>query len=106
MSQAATAMAALANPTRRGIFETLHHSPLSVNDLASTQTVSRPAVSQHLQVLADAGLVTFDLSGNTRTYRTQQSGLIAIHDYLDKFWADALTNYKREVVRRTKGDAL
>ena len=81
---------ALADPTRRQIFERLARRPRPVGELAEGLPVSRPAVSQHLKVLADAGLVVATRDGNRRLYRVDPHGVAGMRSYLDRFWADAL----------------
>jgi DNA-binding transcriptional ArsR family regulator len=86
--------AALADPTRRAVFERLREGPRPVGELAAELPVSRPAVSQHLRVLKDAGLVTERRDGTRRLYRIDPSGVAAIRDYFDQFWTDALAAFK------------
>jgi DNA-binding transcriptional ArsR family regulator len=93
---------ALADPTRRHIFEALRERPKTVGELAKRQPVSRPAVSQHLKVLQAAGLVSVEPRGNRRLYLVKREGLEALRQYLDRFWADALGAYGEEVARRLK----
>ena len=81
---------ALADPTRRQIFERLARRPRPVGELAQGLPVSRPAVSQHLRVLADAGLVVATRDGNRRLYRVNPRGVDGMRSYLDRFWTDAL----------------
>ena len=81
---------ALADPTRRQIFERLARRPRPVGELAEGLPVSRPAVSQHLKVLADAGLVVATREGNRRLYRVDPHGVAGMRSYLDRFWSDAL----------------
>jgi DNA-binding transcriptional ArsR family regulator len=90
------ALAALADPTRRSLFEKLRQTPTSVADLAETMPISRPAVSQHLKVLKDAGLVVDEARGNRRIYRIDPSGLGPLRAWLDQFWEDALDKFKAE----------
>jgi DNA-binding transcriptional ArsR family regulator len=92
--------AALADPTRRGILESLRREPLTVGQIAANQTVSRPAVSQHLKVLQEADLVTARPEGNRRFYLIKGEGLRELRDSLDSFWCDALTAYAAEIERR------
>lgn len=92
---------ALADPTRRTIFESLRADPRTVGDLASNMTVSRPAVSQHMKALEDAGLVTVEPRGNRRFYSINRTGLVELRKYLDSFWSDALSAYASEINRRT-----
>jgi DNA-binding transcriptional ArsR family regulator len=85
---------ALGDPTRRTIFERLVENPCSVGELAHDLPVTRPAVSQHLKVLRDAGLVTDTRSGKQRIYRVDPEGLAKLRAELDVFWSKALANYK------------
>ncbi len=94
-----TALAALADPTRRRVFEKLHSGPKAVGDIAHGLPVSRPAVSQHLRVLKDAGLVTDRPEGARRVYYIDPRGLGAIRKWLDQFWDVALEAYAEEVKR-------
>lgn len=96
------ALAALADPTRRKIFESLRGGPRSVGDLAGAFPVSRPAVSQHLRVLREAGLVEAEASGTRRLYRIDPEGLAALHSYLDGFWNDVLGAYGHSAARRAR----
>jgi DNA-binding transcriptional ArsR family regulator len=91
---------ALADPTRRHIFEALRERPKSVTELAAGQPVSRPAVSQHLKVLAQAGLVDAVPEGTRRVYSVRREGLDALRTYLDSFWSDALNAYAREIEKQ------
>ncbi len=83
---------ALADPTRRHIFEALREQPKTVGELAQGQPVSRPAVSQHLKVLESAGLVSVEPQGNRRLYSINRDGLDDLRQYLDSFWSDALSH--------------
>ena len=87
-------IAALADPTRRSVFERLRAGPRSVGELADGLPVSRPAVSQHLRVLKEAGLVTERRDGTRRLYRIDPAGVAGIRDYFDQFWTDALAAFK------------
>ncbi len=98
------ALAALADPTRRSVFDALRGPPRSVADLASEQPVSRPAVSQHLKVLEQAGLVGVQTAGNRRLYSIRREGLAELKDYLESFWSDIMSAYAREVERQTGDD--
>ena len=89
-----TAMDALGDPTRRAIFEQLRRGPRAVGEIASELPVSRPAVSQHLRVLKDAGLVTERRAGTRRLYRLDPDGLGELRDYFDDFWTEALAGFK------------
>src|SRR2546423_319360 len=87
-------IAALADPTRRAIFERLRGGPRPVGELASDLPVSRPAVSQHLRVLKEAGLVTEPRDGTRRPYRIDPDGIGGPPDYFDQCWTDALAAFK------------
>jgi DNA-binding transcriptional ArsR family regulator len=89
--------AALADPTRRAIFERLADGPRPVGELAHGLPVSRPAVSQHLKVLKDAGLVVDRRVGNRSIYQVNPDGLGALRAYLDQFWKHALAAFKAAV---------
>jgi DNA-binding transcriptional ArsR family regulator len=86
---------ALADPTRRTIFERLARRPSPVGKLAEGLPVSRPAVSQHLKVLRDAGLVTDSRDGSRRLYRVDPAGVAGMREYLDGFWSDALAAFDK-----------
>ncbi|MGW6128591.1 ArsR/SmtB family transcription factor [Cellulomonas sp. NPDC055163] len=88
---------ALADPTRRSVFELVAERPHAVGELAARLPVSRPAVSQHLRVLKDAGLVTDTAVGTQRVYRLDTRGLAALRAYLDRFWDDQLAAFARAV---------
>lgn len=90
-------LTALADPTRRAIFERLADHPQAVGELASGLPVSRPAVSQHLKVLKAARLVVDQRVGNRSIYRINPDGLEVLRGYLDQFWKRALTAYKAAV---------
>jgi DNA-binding transcriptional ArsR family regulator len=95
----ALAFSALSDPTRREVFERLARGPLPVGELAAGLPVSRPAVSQHLKVLKQAGLVTDRPDGTRRVYRIDPQGLGQLRAWLDRFWDDALDAFKAEVER-------
>ena len=86
---------ALADPTRRAIFERLARRPSPVGELAEGLPVSRPAVSQHLKVLREAGLVTDSKEGSRRLYRVDPDGVAGMREYLDRFWSDALAAFEK-----------
>jgi len=86
--------AALADSTRRAIFEELARQPRSVAELAAGSPVSRPAVSQHLKVLQEAGLVRFERAGARNIYEVDPAGLVKLRNYLDGLWARALRDLK------------
>jgi DNA-binding transcriptional ArsR family regulator len=87
-------MDALGDPTRRTIFERLRSGPLAVGEIADELPVSRPAVSQHLRVLKEAGLVRERREGTRRLYRLDPDGLGELRDYFDDFWSEALAAFK------------
>ena len=90
----AVTLNALADPTRRTIFERVGAGPGAVGEIAAGLPVSRPAVSQHLKVLKEAGLVTDAPDGTRRVYRLDPRGLGALRDWLDLFWGDQLNAFK------------
>jgi DNA-binding transcriptional ArsR family regulator len=92
---------ALGDPTRRAIAERLAEGPLAVGEIAATLPVSRPAVSQHLKVLKDAGLVTDRPEGNRRIYQLDPRGLAALREQLDDFWTKSLGAFKSAAERPT-----
>jgi DNA-binding transcriptional ArsR family regulator len=98
----ATALAVLADPTRRQVFERLRGGPRPVNKLAQGLPVSRPAVSQHLKVLKDAGLVEERSEGVRRIYSLRREGLVELREWLDSFWGDAMDAFKLEAERSYK----
>ena len=104
MTAYATAWTALGDPTRRAIFELLVDRPHAVGELAGALPVSRPAVSQHLKVLKDAGLVVDHPAGKQRIYRVEPEGLEALRAELDRFWTKTLAAYKEVVEQPTKED--
>ena len=94
-------MDALGDPTRRAIFERLGAGPRAVGELADELPVSRPAVSQHLKVLKDAGLVVDRPQGTRRIYQLDPQGVGALRAYFDSFWLQALTAFKDAVENPT-----
>lgn len=92
-----SALAALADPTRRRVFERLKSGPQSVGTIARRMPVSRPAVSQHLKVLKEAGLVADRPEGTRRVYYIDPNGLGPLRRWLDQFWDEALTAFQAEV---------
>ncbi|WP_421936846.1 ArsR/SmtB family transcription factor [Phenylobacterium sp.] len=95
----ARAFAALSDPTRRQVFERLSDGPRAVGELADGLPVSRPAVSQHLKVLKEAGLVTDRAEGTRRVYQIDPHGLGQIRAWFDRFWDQALTAFAAEAER-------
>ena len=94
-TNALAAIGALGDPTRRAIFELVAEHPMSVGTIALEVPVTRPAVSQHLKVLKEAGLVIDHVNGTRRIYEIDPAGLDAIHAYFDRFWNHALSAFKR-----------
>jgi DNA-binding transcriptional ArsR family regulator len=94
------AIGVLGDPTRRAIFELLSEHPSSVGDLAALVPVTRPAVSQHLKVMKDAGLVRDERSGTRRIYRLDPDGVAEMRAYLDRFWNLAMASFKQRVEQR------
>ena len=90
----AKALEALADPTRRAVLDQLRGGGRSVTEIASHLPVSRPAVSQHLKVLKDAGLVRDERRGAARIYRIHAPALVELRTWLDSFWGEALDNFK------------
>src|SRR5713101_1064656 len=96
------ALSALADPTRRRIFERLKSGPQAVGAIARRMPVSRPAVSQHLKVLKEAGLVVDQPEGTRRVYCIDPDGLGSLRAWLDQFWDQALAAFQSEVERASK----
>jgi DNA-binding transcriptional ArsR family regulator len=94
---------ALGDPTRRQVFELLRSGPRSVGELAAELPVSRPAVSQHLRVLEDVGLVTHRRNGTRHLYELDSAGVSVLRDWVAGFWSQALARFK--AVADTKGAA-
>ena len=99
-----TAIAALADPTRRDVLERLRLGPRAVGEIARGMPVSRPAVSQHLKVLKEAGLVTDRSEGTRRVYYIDPNGLAALRAWLDRFWDEALAAFQAEAEKDSKGE--
>ena len=95
--QQRAALQALGDPTRREIFERLTAGPLAVGELAQAMPVSRPAVSQHLKVLKDAGLVIDRAVGTRRVYQVDPAAVAGLREYFDSFWAHALESFRAAV---------
>jgi DNA-binding transcriptional ArsR family regulator len=94
--------AALTDPTRREVFERLRHGPRPVGEIARGLPVTRPAVSQHLKVLREAGLVDDRSEGTRRIYHIDPKGLGAMRAWLDQFWDSALSAFAEEAERTAK----
>ena len=93
---------ALGDPTRRAIVASLAERPRAVGELADELPISRPAVSQHLKVLKEAGLVTDHAAGTRRVYRLNPAGVAALRDQLDTFWNRALSGYQDVAAQPTE----
>jgi DNA-binding transcriptional ArsR family regulator len=98
------ALLALADPTRRRVFEKLRRGPQSVGKIAAGMPVSRPAVSQHLGVLKKAGLVGDRAQGTRRVYYIDPNGLAAIRIWLDQFWDAALLSFEAELAKEAAAE--
>ncbi|WP_444952021.1 ArsR/SmtB family transcription factor [Micromonospora ureilytica] len=96
---------ALGDPTRRAIIACLAERPRAVGELAEVLPISRPAVSQHLRVLKDAGLVTDRAAGTRRVYRLNPAGVAALRDQLDTYWNRALTGFQDAAERPTEEES-
>lgn len=98
-----SALTALADPTRRRVIESLRSGPRAVGEIARGMPVSRPAVSQHLKVLKEAGLVADRADGTRRVYYLDPKGLAALRAWLDQFWDLALAAFQREAEKPIDG---
>jgi DNA-binding transcriptional ArsR family regulator len=87
-------LSALADPTRRRVFERLLGGPLAVGEIAAGMPVTRPAVSQHLRILADAGLVSARAAGTRRVYAVSPAGIDSLRRWMDEFWGHALAGFE------------
>jgi DNA-binding transcriptional ArsR family regulator len=99
------AIAALADPTRRAVFERLRAGPRPVVEIARGLPVSRPAVSQHLRVLKDAGLVRERREGTRNYYSVNGDGLIDLREYFEEFWDEALAAFKEAAEKGAKDES-
>jgi DNA-binding transcriptional ArsR family regulator len=97
------ALKAIAAPRRRQILALVRDEELRAGDIAAHFEVSRPAVSQHLTVLKEAGLVTERRNGTERLYRARLEGLLPLREFLDQFWDERLEALKREAEREERG---
>jgi len=95
-------LGALGDPTRRRIFERLLSGPMAVHQIADRMPVTRPAVSQHLRVLLDAGLVSVRPNGTRRVYAVSADGLGALRTWMDEFWGQALERFRAVSEATTK----
>jgi DNA-binding transcriptional ArsR family regulator len=100
MTYQKTALAALGDPTRREILDRLRVGPRSVGEIAAGMTISRPAVSQHLKVLKDSGLVAETRQGTRHYFAIAPDGIGELRAYLDGLWSDALAAFSRHVERK------
>ena len=100
-----SALSALADPTRRAIYESLRGAALAVGQIASGFPVSRPAVSQHLRVLREAGLVTESRAGTRRLYSANAAAALELRDYFQSMWECAMRSYARHVTSEEKRHA-
>jgi DNA-binding transcriptional ArsR family regulator len=96
-------LSALADPTRRAVFELLAEGPRAVGDVAAVVPVSRPAVSQHLRVLKEAGLVVDRAEGTRRLYAIDPDALGDLRAYLEGFWSKALAGFKEAAEKKERG---
>ena len=103
MSAYGTVLEALADPTRRKVFERLRRGPLAVGELTSGLQVSRPAVSQHLKALLDSGLVNVEQVGTRRFYSIEPDGLAELRQWVDSFWDLPLARFKESAERHGRG---
>ena len=103
MTNASKVFAALSDPTRRQVFQQLRSGGRSVGEITRELPVTRPAVSQHLKVLKQAGLVSDRAEGTRRVYQIDPNGLGAIRAWLDQFWETALQAYAAEVKKSQRG---
>ena len=97
MTNATAMLTALGDPTRQAILDQLSHGPLAVGQLAEVLPVSRPAVSQHLRVLKDVGLVLDTQEGTRRLYRVDPDGLALLRRHLDGFWERSLAAFEQRI---------
>jgi DNA-binding transcriptional ArsR family regulator len=102
VAHASALLDVLADPTRRALVDALRHGPLTVSELASRVPVSRSAVSQHLRLLSDKGIVDHRAVGTSRHYRLQEQALGELRDYVCGLWDDALASFVNEVPRRRR----
>lgn len=92
----------MGDPTRMAIFERLARGPLAVGEIARGLPVTRPAVSQHLKVLKNAGLVTDERAANRRLYQINPQGVAGLRDYFDRFWQESLQAFKKAAEKSYK----
>ena len=104
MTNATAMLTALGDPTRQAIFERLTDGPLAVGQLADVLPISRPAVSQHLKVLKEVGLVTDRQEGTRRLYSVDPDGLARLRAHLDGFWERSLAAFQQHASREIRND--
>ena len=97
MMNGSAALSALADPTRQRILERLREGPRAVGEIAAGMTISRPAVSQHLKILKDSGLVSETRQGTRHYFAIAPDGIGALRSYLDDLWSDALAAFARHM---------
>jgi DNA-binding transcriptional ArsR family regulator len=102
MTNAIAMLTALGDPTRQAILDRLSHGPLAVGQLAESLPVSRPAVSQHLKVLKDVGLVTDRQEGTRRLYQADPDGLAVLREHLDGFWQRSLAAFEQRAENESR----
>lgn len=102
MANISTVFSALADPSRREIFERVARGPCAVGEIAEGIAISRPAVSQHLKVLKAAGLLRCLPEGTRNVYYLDPQGIAAMRQYLEGFWGNALASFKRVAERKKK----
>jgi DNA-binding transcriptional ArsR family regulator len=102
MTYAMAALTALSDPTRREILERLRGGPRAVGEIAAAMPISRPAVSQHLKVLKESGLVAETRQGTRHYFTIAPDGIAALRSYLDELWSDALAAFTRHVQQEQK----
>ena len=102
MSDVGSVLVALADPTRRAILERVRERPRSVTEIASTVTVTRSAVSQHLRVLQDAGLLGSHRRGRQNFYGLDLRGFVVLRSYIESFWTDVLGAFQAAAVTEAK----
>jgi DNA-binding transcriptional ArsR family regulator len=102
MANIAGMFTALADPSRREIFERVARRPCAVGELADNLPISRPAVSQHLKVLKEAGLLKSESQGTRNVYSLDAQGIAAMRKYLDRFWDGALESFKAVAERKNR----
>jgi DNA-binding transcriptional ArsR family regulator len=107
MSEVETVLNAITDPTRRSVLESLRGGPRTVGEIAAGYSVSRPAISQHLRVLSEAGLVTARKVGRNNFYAVDLKGLAILRTYLEGYWDDVFDAFQHAAIKeRAKGGRL